>query len=42
MSNCFNEELLKEFVCFLGPKDYRTEIRAEDSLYSNAYTVNLG
>jgi len=40
MSNCFNEELLREFVCFLGPKDSRSEIREEDELYSTAYAVN--
>jgi len=42
MSGCFNEELLKEFICFLGPKDTRTEIRSEDSLYSSAYAANSG
>ena len=41
MGNCFNEELLREFICFLGPKESRTEIRAEDSLYSNAYATSL-
>ncbi|MBC8553516.1 MAG: HD domain-containing protein [Candidatus Brocadiales bacterium] len=40
MSNCFNEELLKEFISFLGPKDPRMEIRAEDKLYSTAYATN--
>ena len=34
MSNCFNEELLREFICFLGPKDSRKKIRANDILYS--------
>jgi HD-GYP domain-containing protein (c-di-GMP phosphodiesterase class II) len=40
MSNCFNKELLREFICFLGPKDPRLEIRAEDKLYSTAYATN--
>ncbi len=40
MSNCFNEELLREFICFLGPKDERKEIREGDTLYSTAYTGN--
>ncbi|MBC8555419.1 MAG: hypothetical protein H8D23_37875, partial [Candidatus Brocadiales bacterium] len=40
MSNCFNGELLREFICFLGPKEMRTEIRAEDTLYSPAYAAN--
>ena len=34
MSNCFSEELLREFICFLGPKDSRKKIRANDILYS--------
>ena len=29
MSNCFDGELLKEFICFLGPKDQRREPRKE-------------
>jgi HD-GYP domain-containing protein (c-di-GMP phosphodiesterase class II) len=32
MSNCFNGELLKEFICFLGPKDQRNKLRANDAL----------
>ena len=40
MSHCFNEELLREFICFLGPKESRSEIREEDELYSTAYAVN--
>ena len=40
MSHCFNEELLREFICFLGPKESRLEIREEDELYSTAYAVN--
>jgi len=34
MSNCFNMELLKEFICFLGPTDSRKEIRASDTVFS--------
>ena len=34
MANCFNEELLMEFISFLGPKDTRTKVRACDTLYS--------
>ena len=30
MSNCFDGELLKEFICFLGPKDQRGEPRKDD------------
>ncbi len=32
MSNCFNEELLKEFICFLGAKDPRKKPRTDDTL----------
>lgn len=32
MSNCFNEELLKEFICFLGARDPRKKIRTNDTL----------
>ncbi len=32
MSGCFNEELLKEFICFLGAKDPRHKLRAGDTL----------
>jgi HD-GYP domain-containing protein (c-di-GMP phosphodiesterase class II) len=35
MSNCFNEELLKEFICFLGPTDPRKKIRANDILFNH-------
>ncbi len=34
MPGCFNEELLREFICFLGPNEERTNIRADDKLYS--------
>ena len=30
MSNCFDGELLKEFICFLGPKDTREKPRKDD------------
>ena len=32
MSGCFNEELLKEFIYFLGAKDPRHKLRADDTL----------
>jgi len=32
MSDCFNEELLKEFICFLGARDSRKKHRADDTL----------
>ena len=28
----FNEELLREFICFLGPKDQRNKCRIDDIL----------
>ncbi|MCP4264568.1 MAG: HD domain-containing protein [Candidatus Brocadiaceae bacterium] len=28
MPNCFNDELLKEFICFLGPKEQRNKAKA--------------
>ena len=28
MPNCFNEDLLKEFICFLGPKEQRHKAKA--------------
>ncbi|ODS31483.1 MAG: hypothetical protein SCARUB_03386 [Candidatus Scalindua rubra] len=34
MSVCFNEELLREFICFLGPKDPRKKLRTTDKLYN--------
>jgi HD-GYP domain-containing protein (c-di-GMP phosphodiesterase class II) len=30
MEGCFNDELLKEFICFLGLKDPRKKARADD------------
>ncbi|MHC4268179.1 MAG: HD-GYP domain-containing protein [Planctomycetota bacterium] len=33
MPNCFNEELLKEFICFLGPKEHRNKAKAYDILH---------
>jgi HD-GYP domain-containing protein (c-di-GMP phosphodiesterase class II) len=35
MLNCFNEELLKEFICFLGAKDSRKKLRASDTLITS-------
>jgi len=32
MPGCFNEELLKEFIYFLGAKDPRHKLRADDTL----------
>jgi len=37
MPGCFDEELLKEFICFLGPKDPRKKRRSGDTLYSYKY-----
>ena len=34
MSDYFNEELLKEFICFLGARDSRNKLRASDTLFS--------
>ena len=34
MPGCFNEELLKEFIGFLGAKDPRHKLRADDILYT--------
>lgn len=34
MSNCFDSELLREFICFLGPKELRKKPGAKDILYS--------
>ncbi len=35
MSGCFNEELLKEFICFLGAKDPREKLRENDPLITS-------
>ncbi|MGR3301349.1 MAG: HD-GYP domain-containing protein [Candidatus Scalindua sp.] len=35
MSDCFNEELLKEFICFLGARDPRKKLRANDTLITS-------
>jgi HD-GYP domain-containing protein (c-di-GMP phosphodiesterase class II) len=35
MSGCFNEELLKEFIGFLGAKDPRKKLRANDTLITS-------
>ena len=37
MPGCFDEELLKEFIYFLGPKDPRKKRRSGDTLYSYKY-----
>ncbi len=34
MSNCFDAELLREFICFLGPRELRKKPGANDTLYS--------
>ena len=34
MSNCFDAELLREFICFLGPKELRKKHGAKDTIYS--------
>ncbi|MGR3303490.1 MAG: HD-GYP domain-containing protein [Candidatus Scalindua sp.] len=36
MPGCFDTELLREFIGFLGPKDPRRERRPDDTLYSTA------
>ena len=36
---CFNEELLKEFICFLGLKDSRKKPRVDDTLPSSSVIV---
>jgi len=36
---CFNEELLKEFICFLGLKDRRSESRASDTLLDPSFVA---
>jgi HD-GYP domain-containing protein (c-di-GMP phosphodiesterase class II) len=36
---CFNEELLKEFICFLGQKNQRSEPRAEDILLDPSFVA---
>jgi len=42
MPGCFDMELLKEFIGFLGPKDSRREIRANDTLYSTPSASESG
>ena len=37
--SCFNKELLKEFICFLGLKDRRSESRASDTLLSSSFVA---
>ncbi len=34
MHGCFDEELLREFICFLGPEDQREKRRPGDTIYS--------
>lgn len=34
MINCFDEELIKEFICFLGPKDQRDKQRNDKVLHT--------
>ncbi len=34
MLNCFNAELLREFICFLGPKSLRKKSEVKDISYS--------
>jgi HD-GYP domain-containing protein (c-di-GMP phosphodiesterase class II) len=36
---CFNEELLKEFICFLGQKNQRTKSRADDILLDPSFVA---
>jgi HD-GYP domain-containing protein (c-di-GMP phosphodiesterase class II) len=35
MPGCFNEEVLKEFICFLGARDPRKKLRASDTLITS-------
>lgn len=35
MSECFNEELLKEFICFLGARDSRNKPRTSNTLITS-------
>ncbi len=37
--NYFNKELLREFICFLGPRDPRKETRASDKLHTFSSVV---
>ena len=40
MSNCFDAELLREFICFLGPKELRKKPGAKDVSYSVPFKSN--
>ena len=40
MTNCFNEELLRKFICFLGPEKRRIKIRVNNTLYSTPSVTN--
>ena len=40
MTNCFNEELLRKFICFLGPEEQRIKIRVNNTLFSTPSVTN--
>ncbi len=40
MQGCFNEELLQEFICFLGRKEQRNKPRADDILIAPSPMVD--
>ncbi len=40
MQGCFNKELLKEFICFLGRKEQRNKPRADDILIAPSPMVD--
>lgn len=40
MTNCFNEELLRKFICFLGPEERRIKIRVNNTLFSTPSVTN--
>jgi len=42
MQNCFELELLKEFISFLGPHDPRRKRRKEDFLYVSGFNKLIG
>ncbi len=39
MPNCFNEELLKEFICFLGPKEQHNKAITNETLNSHPNVI---
>ncbi len=39
MPNCFNEELFKEFICFLGPKEPQNKAKTNDALNPHPHVI---